>query len=46
MYVCCTKCFTESPGDKVALSLDGTSNISLPKGTFKEMKNDSVELEP
>ncbi|XP_019862925.1 PREDICTED: CREB-binding protein-like isoform X2 [Amphimedon queenslandica] len=45
-YVYCTKCFTEIPGDSVAVSLDGTSNTSLPKGAFKEMKNDSVGIEP
>ena len=42
----CTKCFTEIPGDNVAVSLDGSSTTSLPKGAFKEMKNDSVGVEP
>ncbi|XP_019854901.1 PREDICTED: uncharacterized protein LOC100636542 [Amphimedon queenslandica] len=46
IYAYCTKCFTETPGDSVTLSLDDTSNISLPKGVFKQIKNDTVEIEP
>lgn len=45
-YVYCTKCFQEAPGETIPVNDEGANLNSIPKGAFKEMKNDSVGVEP
>ncbi|CAI8019599.1 Protein cbp-1 [Geodia barretti] len=45
-YIYCQKCFSEFPGDMVAVGDDPMSTSEIAKSVFKEKKNDHVDYEP
>ena len=45
-YIYCQKCFSELPGDTVAVGDDPTNTSEVAKTMFNEKKNDHVDYEP
>ncbi len=44
-YVYCTKCFGEIQGDTVTLGDDPLTATVIPKASFSELKNNTIDKE-